>query len=200
MTRTAYLLHYLVYMPSKPAKFGNKYQVLASGYGYVHRILPCFPKQFALYNNLADLMDKLIDQKLRNCGNMFVVDNFYMSSDVIRYFFSIQSQVVGTGLSGRFGRFFKIEKVTGNRNRPGREKDRTLFDRVMGTGQFKNAWSNQHFQRKILVFKVTLSEGEFFIYFYFDKRHKVTQFTKSKSKVFLEKTSRLLQLGSIHFQ
>ena len=176
-----------VYMPSKPAKFGNKYQILASGYGYVHRILPCFPKQFALYENLVDLMDKLIDQSLRNCGFMVVVDNFYMTADVIRFFFRIKSQLVGTARSGRFARFFKIEKVRPTQNRPGREKDHTLYDRVMGTGQFKSAWSNANFQRKILVFKVTLREGEFFVYFFFDKIHKVSIERQAKANFFFRK-------------
>ena len=171
-------------MPSKPAKFGNKYQILASGYGYVHRIIPCFPKQFALYENLVDLMDKLIAQPLRNCGFMFVVDNFYLTADVIRFYFSIKSQLIGTARSARFARFFKIEKVTATQNRSGREKDHTLFERIMGTGQFKAAWSNAHFQRKVLVFKVTLREGEFFIYFYYDKMHKVSKIRKTKTNIF----------------
>ena len=170
-------------MPNKPAKFGNKYQILASGYGYVHRILPCFPKQFAFYNNLPDLMDQLIDQSMRNCGNLYVVDNFYMTSDVIRFFFGIKSQVVGTARSVRFGRYFKIEKVNATRDRPGRAKDDTLFERIMGTGKFKAAWSNAHFHRKVLVFKVTLSEGEFYIYFYYDKQSKVPKLCETITNI-----------------
>ena len=128
-------------------------------------------------------MDQLICQSMRNCGNRFMVDNFYMSEDVIRFFFGIKSQLVGTARSGRFGRFFKIQKVTQTQNRTGRPKDDTLFERVMGTGKFKDAWSNANFQRKVLVFKVTLREGEFYLYFYYDKQSKVRKMFTSKTNI-----------------
>ena len=56
------------YIPSKPAKFGEKHYLLVDSDLYCLKFIFQFPKQFATFNGIDDLMDKIIPNELKHKG------------------------------------------------------------------------------------------------------------------------------------
>ena len=66
------------FMPSKPAKYGQKDFFLAGPDLFIYRAIPQFPKQFALTNGtIRDLMSKIVPESFNNQGLVIICDNYF---------------------------------------------------------------------------------------------------------------------------
>ena len=156
------------FMPTKPDKYGQKYQSLVDSDTFVHFFQFDHNAQFSNWNGTSGLLDFMIPDKYKNRGITLCCDNYYFTFDNLKM---LHSQ----GISA-FGTFRK--------NRVGKVMGQSLV------GTLTRKMKKRDFHRKIDIYETRLNpdihgQDQFIQFcFFWDRIDKVILFGLNDPRLF----------------
>ena len=84
------------YLPSKPDKYGQKFQALVDEDIYLHRLSFDHSKQFSNWLGTSGLIDYMIPESYKYKGCTLICDNYYNTGESLHMLHSQDTSVVGT--------------------------------------------------------------------------------------------------------
>ena len=95
------------YMPNKPKKYGQKYYSVVDQDTYCHRFTLQLPPQFKRWIDLLGLMQVCVPGEFFGKGFSFVMDNYFSSAPVLKYFNDNDSSMIATWRRNRVSKLFE---------------------------------------------------------------------------------------------
>ena len=87
---------FMSYLPSKPDRYGQKYQALVDEDFYLHKLSFDHCKQFARWHGTKELVDFMIPDEYKFLGCTIVADNFYNTGESLLMLHSQGTSLLGT--------------------------------------------------------------------------------------------------------
>ena len=84
------------YLPSKPDKYGQKFQAIVDEDIYLHRLAFDHSKQFANWSGTSGLIDYMMPESYKYKGCTLIADNFYSTEKSLKLLHSQGTAFVGT--------------------------------------------------------------------------------------------------------
>ena len=132
------------YLPSKPDKYGQKFQCIVDKDFYIHRLAFDHSQQFALWKGTLGLVDYMLPESYKYKGCTLTADNFYNTGASLRMLHKQGTALLGTMRkmsAGKIQGHEMVKKLTKSQPKKDFRRKFELFEQKLdenefGTGQF----------------------------------------------------------------